>query len=530
MTDDVKIPISTPGAKQSQTELDGVASSLRKVGEEGKKGAAEAGKATDSLSKSTQNLTSQVGALLGGYAGFQGVVKMMRALADEMERITRDYQVFVNLTQRSDVRSLAQIRGKGEAETAAWTTEQAARYGVSGAEITNAAFEIESGFRPEQVGGAANLARMEEAAFKTMRISGVGGKTVAGLQIAAYESGLAKSPEQFESFLAKSVSYAGGSRINLQDFGTIMARLLPMAVSAGIDPDEFQSMAAAMSFRISNPGRLATSLEQLIRAAGAKSAPLEKLAAGGQLSASQIMAFQSEYLSGAMRRGGPQAATAAASELNISPELAQVYGVAFDPTVRARMGELRGQASGATFAGTVGGRFAAETQTPEGRASLAEYELEYQKQERARKDAVVLADLAEAKARSQASQADETNPLNQVLNAVVPDGVIARRDQYAKYREELDWIIDTSDDPATVARAKSLKDSIYIGGLNDMQVLFGVGQQQQIRDVATFLNEFRGPRGDVSPNNRAIYHGGTHYHSDNRNDPAGKPQPASVGR
>jgi len=538
MPDDVKIPISTPGAKEAGKAIKGVASSLREVGhsakETGKVTSQATGRMGDDAQKAGQKVKQSAASWdtwkVAGLAAAAAIGAAMRRVIANMQEhadlIRRDYQSFVDLTQQPGTRALSQIRGQSEAKTAAWLTKQSATFGIAPKEVRSAAFEIESGFKPEQVGGAAALTAMEQMAFKTMRATGAGGKTVAGLEIAGYEAGLAKTPAQFGAFLAKSTAYAGSSRMTLQDFGGIMARLLPMAVNVGLDPDEFQSMAAAMSFRISDPGRLATSLEQLIRAAGVKSKPLTQFAAGqgrepGAMGASEVMAFQSQYISKAMRAGGPQGSAAAAEELGIPAELAQVYGVAFDPAVRERMVGLRQGASGATFAGVIGQRYQASIETPEGRTSRAAYQQKYQQQRRGLREKTYQADLAEAKAGRMAMEADQGgNWADRAAEAVFSQDQLARQSLQQTYESQLETIIKYNVDPQVTARAQSLLGSIHKRTYS--QITLGVGQKTEMTNVADFLSEMRAG----AP---TVYQGGTHYHSDGRNDPAGKPRtPAAV--
>ena len=552
MTDDVKIPISTPGATEAARELKNVAAASREVGQSVKEAGQgtsqatrqmsdDAGKAAGRIREGASGWNEWKTAGLAAAAAVGAAVRRVIANMQEMsERVRQDYQSFVGLTQQNDTRALAQIRSQSEARTAAWITRQSATYGIAPEEVRSAAFEIESGFQPEQVGGAAALASMEAMAFKTMRGTGAGGKTVAGLQIAAYEAGLARTPEQFGAFLAKSTAYAGASRMTLQDFGGIMSRLLPMAVNVGLDPDEFQSMAAAMSFRISDPGRLATSLEQLIRAAGAKSPALQQFAAGqgrdaASMGASEVMAFQSEYISTAMQAGGPQGAKSAAEALGIAPELAQVYGVAFDPTVRARMGTLRARASEATFRDVIEGRFQGSITSAEGRTSRAGYEAKYHEQRRAIGEEAYQAMLAEAAAAVKAEGAQADRSLSaRVGEAVLSPEQLARGELQNNLEDQLRGLARASPSPEVRRQAQGLLDSITGGGLGlravsgagidalpGMQTLIGVGQRDAMVEAARFLAEQRsdGP----------VYNGGTHYHNENKNDPAGKPrEPALV--
>jgi len=524
MSDDVKIPVSTPGAKEAGAELKNLAGGLREVGQASKVASQDASHATKSIGDDAHKAAAKVkegakswdewrtGGLAAAAAIGAAIRRVIANMAEASERIRQDYQSFVGLTQQNDTRALAQIRGASEAKTASWMMKQSAAYGIAPEEARTAAFQIESGFQPEQVGGKAALASMEQMAFQTMRATGAGGQTVAGLQIAAYESGLAKTPAQFGAFLAKSTAYAGASRMTLQDFGGIMSRLLPMAVNVGIDPDEFQSMAAAMSFRISDPGRLATSLEQLIRAAGAGPAGM---------AASEVMAFQSQKISAAMQAGGPQGAKAAAEALGIAPELAQVYGVAFDPTVRARMGTLRAGAAGATFKDVIAGRFYQSLDTPEGRTSRAAFEKKFQESRRAVGEEDYQSALAEAAAGQRESEANrEGGMMAGAREAVFTPDQLARRALHQSQEAQLEMLIGVSADPAVRSRAQALLSGISARPL--MQGITGVGQRDAEIDAAAFLAEQRGGGGGPTFN----FSGGTHYHTGSKSDPAGKPRPA----
>jgi hypothetical protein len=520
MADDVKIPVSTPGAKESAAQLKTVAAGLHEVGESAKAAGQGTTQATKQISADVKKTAGDVKDSasswdvwkVSGLAAAAAVGAAMRRVIANMQeasdRIRQDYQSFVGLTQQNDTRALAQIRGQGETNTASWLMKQSAAYGIAPEEVRTAAFQIESGFTPGQVGGPAALEQMEQMAFKTMRGTGAGGQTVAGLQIAAYEAGLAKTPQQFGAFLAKSTAYAGSSRMTLQDFGGIMARLLPMAVNVGMDPDEFQAMASAMSFRISDPGRLATSLEQLIRAAGAGPAGM---------SASEVMAFQSQYISTATQTGGPQGAKVAAEALGIAPELAQVYGVAFDPTVRARMGTLRAKAAGATFLDVIEGRFNQSIGSPEGRTSRAAYGKKYEEQRRAVGAEEYYANFEESIARLRRRQAEgEGEVLERFLEAASKDEQLGRFVAQEDIEFQLHQLKKSGRTAAIRAQAAKLESELASPFAGATQFFLGVGQEDTLIEASRLLAGQRG--------GGAVYNGGTHYHNQDRNDPAGKPR------
>ena len=104
MADDVKIPISVPGAKESKAALDGVADALHKVGDTAKRSGAEAAGQTDQLGAVTHKLAQGVQTLVGSYMGLQGVLKVLQGIREEHER-----ELAVTLRQTEAMRGLLAI-------------------------------------------------------------------------------------------------------------------------------------------------------------------------------------------------------------------------------------------------------------------------------------------------------------------------------------------------------------------------------------------------------------------------------------
>jgi len=388
MPDEVKIQVSAPGAKRAASDLKGVAqaegrvaASGRKAGRDVKKGADDSRQALDQLGSAVGVNTSlfrswQMGAV-GAVMAVVSVVRNALATVKELNRELRQYyRQFVDLSMQPQTQQLAQIRGAGEAETVRWMLEQARRHTIRPEDARDAAFAIESGLDPAAVGGRAGLEAIETAAFQTMRVTGASGRALSGLTIAATEAGIASTPAQFRAFFARASTYAKQSSVSLEQLADVAGTLLPAAVSAGMTEAQFMSMAAAMSFRIKEPGRLRTALEQMIRAAGTSSdrmtAEAEKMGRdAAEMSAVERMVLQSDIIAAAKAAGGLPGGAKAAEELGIPPELAQTYAAAFDKAVQARMAGLAATGSAATWEGAIAGRYAEVTGTPEAEAYRA---------------------------------------------------------------------------------------------------------------------------------------------------------------
>jgi len=370
MAKDIDIKVKASGAKKTAADIRDTARAEHDLG----KGAKGASKGIRQASEAMDELTRGLGVNKSIFTNWQvglaaGLATLVAALKESHEYLSRihaemrsAFREFSDLTRQPGTVQLAQIRGATEAATVDWMYRTGEKYAISPQEARTAAFEIESGLDPTKVGGKAAFGRIEDAAFRVMRGFGASGRTAAGLGIAAYESGLAMTPEEFRRFYAQAGIAAGKSRLSLESLGGILTETLPMAVKAGIPADYFMAQASAMSFRIGDPSRLRTALRQMIAAAGIKGPSLEQYAAaaGRQLadmSAVDIMELQSRQISGALASGGPQAANLMAESLGLPRELAQVYGAAFDPAVQARMRGLRGMIGGAAWS-DVAGRYA----------------------------------------------------------------------------------------------------------------------------------------------------------------------------
>jgi len=529
MTDELRIPISTPGAAAAKKNLAAIAAGERDVGraaETSGRKAAGAGQAAaggmDAAEKKTRKAKramddwGNAGKVAAG-AVIAAFTKVVARMQEVNARLRDTYREFVGLTQQAETIALAQVRGASERKTALWLETQGQRFGLAPENVRGAAFGIESGLKPGQVGGQAALGQIETAAFQTMRAFGAGGKTMSSLTIAGYEAGLAKTPEQFRQFYAKAGAYAGGSAMTMQDLGGIMGRLLPLAVKAGIDPDYFMAQAAAMSYRIAEPGALGTALMQLIRAAGKKSKPLQQFAAGqgramGDLSAREIMEFQSEFVSRGLAKGGPVGGEEAATQLELPPELGQVYGAAFDPAVQARMGGLMQAGRGARWGPVVGQRFRGMMGTAEARYTSEDARGRVEKLRRSAEESDYHAATKYAGAEvARMLRKGDTGWANRVREYAMGEEGMGRAYLHELVTGRLTTMIHGGG--ARGRQAAGMLDAIDDYPLAYAQ--FGVAERDDMIKAVQFLEK----SGMGFPN---TFQGGTHYHNNDKREPAGR--------
>ena len=385
MPDEVKIPVRTPGAAQARQELSGVAAAEQKVGHAGrragketkegadqaKRGLGEMGGAVDDVGRRFGlNLAALMNWKLAAVAAVAAVVEGVRRALRTMREFNREmrgaYREFVELTRQPQTGALAQLRGEQAGETVKWMHQMAQEYTIAPTEAREAAFIVESGL---QELGPEGMKGLQADIFQAMRGYRAPGEAMGTLAIAARQAGLAYTRPQFQRFFAKSARAAETSKVTLGVVADIASQLLPAAVAAGIDPDYFLSMIAAMSFRIPEPGRLRTAVEQFIRAAGVPSEPLAGYAQqlGRPPTAAETMEFQGRLISEATRRGGPQGRTAMAAQLGVPAEIAQVYAAAFDPEVQRMLHERQRALGGVTWKDTVAARYQQVRGTPESR-------------------------------------------------------------------------------------------------------------------------------------------------------------------
>ncbi|HUW99369.1 MAG TPA: phage tail tape measure protein [Phycisphaerae bacterium] len=94
MPDDLKIPVTTPGAAKAKRDLTEIARAEKKVGQsaeeagrKGKKGGQDAAEGKKEAARWTDRLITKVKALVGAYLGLRGAQAVLRSLREETEKI-----------------------------------------------------------------------------------------------------------------------------------------------------------------------------------------------------------------------------------------------------------------------------------------------------------------------------------------------------------------------------------------------------------------------------------------------------------
>ena len=559
------IKVGVQGAQQAEQDLQRLAGAERAVGD----GAASAGKESEQAGQRGQSafarmggqvdgLVTQVNRLLGAFVGFKLVMETFQNIRQELERIDELARRAAGRAGEADTRALANVRGTSQSAALLSTMEQARRADVAPETARQAAFIIESGLAPADVGGPAGIAAIEQAALQTAAVSGASGATVGGLAITAREALGAGTPEQFQAFYAKALTYAKQSRVSLEDLGGILNETLPLAVKAGIDPDAFMARAAAMSYRIKDPGMVRTALRQMIAATTRPSKDLSKLAAEAGMdlskaSASDIMEFQATSLERASA-AGPQATGKMSERLGLTPEIGQVYLQTADRAANVRMAGLAERGRQATWSGTVGEEFGRLMLDPLSRLRRAQLDRQIQETRRGIAQAGLVAEAEEAQARFEAGLVAGDTLTG--MDAMIPGGrgSRVRQDVAASVRNGL---LDVAENPALPPelRQRAREALGELGGVGDLfQDIVGVGDRGDLLAGQAIIQEAQqlvgGPAvGPAHPRSGAqggpaagtpeatdrvgaappagpVFHGGTHYHVSDREDPAGKPRPA----
>ncbi len=269
------------------------------------------------------------------------LIKRIQEVNKEVDEMSRNA---AEQTGGEGVRALADIRGTSQEAALMSTYQEAAKYDVSRETAEKAAFTIESGLKPSDVGGKENLEKIRGMALETASLTGAAGDTVGGLVMTAREAQGAQAPEDFANFMAKTREYAKQSMVTLEDFGGILNETLPEAVKRGIDPDEFMGQAAAMSFRIKDSRKVKTALRQMMRATQKGGKEMRNVARSSgqdvsQMNATQIMALQADMLNAAAE-AGPQAIGEMIDKLKLPEEIASTYLSTMDQASKVRRAEL----------------------------------------------------------------------------------------------------------------------------------------------------------------------------------------------
>lgn len=561
MADEVKIPVSVPGAKQAAQDLRGVADAEHKVGTAGSEGGKKAADGMREADSAASELGSRLGintrvfaswktAAVAAAAAVAGAIaKTIARIQEVNEGLKLAAQQAAMETGTAGTRALANVRGQSQSQTLLSTYQQATQFDVTRETAETASFAIESGIQASDVGGTAGILAIESAALETAAISGAGGGTVGGLALTAREAMGASRPEEFKQFFAKSLAYAKSSRVSLEELGGILNETLPLAVKAGIDPDKFMAMAAAMSFRIKQPQMVRTALRQMIAATTRPSAGLSSLASkAGQdlsaMSAAEIMDVQSSLLEQAALKG-PQEIGKVVEALGLPVEIGQVYMQTTDAASKLRQGQLLAAGRSATYESTIATDFSRLMHDPLSRYRRAQISKQMETIKRGMGVAGLEAATTEAEAfiESQAAAGNTEAQLAEILG--LTEGK-ARSITLQETRTRLEYVASTPAFPAGIrARAKKALDAIGeergLWGASPTEMLYqytGVGLVNALGDAQTVLSDadlyvdsFRpAARASLVPSTSAVYNGGTHYHMNDREDPAGVPrEPAGSG-
>lgn len=494
MSDDVKIPISVPGAKEAKAALDGVADSLHKVGDTAKRSGSEAAGETDKLGAVTHKLAQGVTSLVGSYMGLQGVMKLLQGIREEHER-----ELQVTLRQTEAMRgllALSSLAGQ-RPEVQAQVQQMAVASGKSVEQVAPAYYTL--------LGGTAGMDRarqqglMQQSLLMSRMDPTASLDSIVNLMATMATQQPGMSPLQIGNLLAGTLEQAKGTAGE-------MAQSLPDVLSAarvgGVEP---ATAAAMFSFATRQGGGVRRSGTAVRAALMGLMAPtpdaMKAMTEAGMPAAGGLMA-RLDWL--------------AKAGANLPPELlAKVGGREGIAAVSAISGDAAGFASeiatanrymnmlGSLMQGSLAGMFGEDpSQRMLDQINMIKSASDIESNKPEAMEAQVRLDFRELLAKRRGMGA--------ATRWIKSAGNVAYRGLTGRAITEID--------PA----AQAMED-LVVEGYDPQQVLDIILPAQGAAPEA-----FRGllNKSGAKPMQAAggnTYHGGTHYHNQDKNDPAGKP-------
>lgn len=248
MSDDVKIPISTPGAKESAKQIKGVSDALGRVGQAGKSGGESATRATSQLDEGVKKLTTSVKTLVGSYLGLQGVLKIIQAIRAEHEA---DLQI--TLRQAEAMRgmmSLSQLQGM-RPEALAAAQQMAVASGRPLEQVGPAYYTLlggTAGMSPERQQGLMKQSLLMSKTDYTADLN-----SLVNLFSTIGTQNPKLSPQQISNLVSHTIEQAKSTPSEMAQY---LPPILSTGQAAGVDP---ASLAAMFSFSTRRGGGVATS-------------------------------------------------------------------------------------------------------------------------------------------------------------------------------------------------------------------------------------------------------------------------------
>ena len=493
MADDVKIPISTPGAKEAKQALDGVADSLHKVGDTAKKSGGEAAQETGKLHEVTGKLAGQVTSLIGSYMGLQGVLKLLAGIREEHERIL---QVTLRQTEaQRGLLALSQVAGE-RPETIAALNRMAVASGRPVEQVAPAFYTLKSGttgMTPERQQGLMSAAL---AMGKTDYSADL--NAIVNLFSTLGTQNPDLTPTQISNLAWQTINQA---KATPSEMAAYLPPILSTGGAAGIDP---ATLAAAFSFSTRAGGGAARSgtavsatLMGLLRPSDESRTALAELgypATGGLMERVNWVAGQGENLPPELqaalggRRGIEFVAALARDPAGFAQEIA---------ASRAAM-----NAPGSQVAGELGRLYG---------------EVPAQRMLDQIRSISVASDVAMN--TPEALETETRLQFRELLARRRGMGAAARWIKRTGNRAY--WGLTGSAIPEQDAAAQAMED-LVIEGYDPDAVLDTI---LPALDTAG-PGEFRGLMTKAGARTMQSFHGGTHYHNESKDDPAGKPRPA----
>jgi len=511
MTDDVKIPISTPGAKEAKQALDGVKDSLRDLGDKGRKGGEDAAKGTAAVGDAAQRSLSSVRSLIAGYVGLQGALKVIQAIRQahqEAYEITLRHADALRAVMAQD-----QLMGMRP-------EQRQAIYGMAAA----------SGRKVEEVSPAyamlmgGTMGMTPERQQGLMQQALLMGKTDPAANLADLVSLVSTMGTQNPDLTPEQIGNLSwhtfqSAKTTAGEMAAYLPAVLSAARSGKVGPEE---ATALFSFATRAGGGVAKS-------GTAVSATMLGLLAPGKETAKRLGEFGFPFNASLMDKvtwlaqNGERLPDDLAAALGGRRGIEAVVAIRENPSgfqaeVSASRASLSRQGSG--IGESLASMYGEE---PAQRAADQIKQLTVLN-ENARVDDGTLSDKAriafrEAYSRRKGNRSDFSIRTNRFLDQGAVDLGIGLGGTMDPYENAMEQLV-----------AEGYQPSDVLGLIPYTESLSSSERRQFWMDPAAGPQILRKRLQSQGVRPMQVYNGGTHYHSDNRNDPAGKPQPASVGR
>ena len=236
MAEDLKTPISMPGAEKAKRDLKEIAEGQRRVGREGKEAGEKAAEGAEKAHGWTGRLGDKVKGLLAGYLGLQGARRMLQYLNEETAKLDQTSRQAAESFRA--VLALSELKGE-RAETQRGVWQLAISSGRRIEEVAPAYYTL--------LGGTAGMdpqrrqALMQQALLMAKTDPRADLNAIVNLMstIGMQQPGL--SPQQIGNLVSQTIERAKSTP---SEMAAYVPAILTTAKTGGVDPATAMAMFA----------------------------------------------------------------------------------------------------------------------------------------------------------------------------------------------------------------------------------------------------------------------------------------------